>query len=319
MSFFDLPLEDLRALRPERDEPADFGAFWSATLAEAAERPVDAVFTPVDALLPHVRVEDVRFTGHGGTRVAGWFLAPRGADEPLPCVVVYAGYSGGRGLPHQWLTWPAAGYALLVMDSRGQGDGDTDDLPADACPQSAGLITRGVLQRETYYYRRLFTDAVRAVDAARAHPLTDPDRLVVAGGSQGGAMAQAVAGLRDDLRGALIDVPFMTHVRHATEITDAIPYAELSTLFATKPALTDRVLETLRSFDGVHFAARATVPALYSVGLADEVCPPSCVFAGYHHYAGPKDIRVWPYNGHEGGGVRQLRLQLEWVRDLPAD
>jgi cephalosporin-C deacetylase len=33
----------------------------------------------------------------------------------------------------------------------------------------------------------------------------------------------------------------------------------------------------------------------------DMVCPPSTVFAAYNHYAGPKEIRVWPYNGHEAG------------------
>ncbi len=316
MTFFDLSLDELRDYRPERDEPADFDAFWRDTLAEAAGRPLDPVFTPYDALLPAVRVEDVRFTGHGGTRVAGWFIAPAGAEGPLPCVVQYIGYSGGRRAPHDWLLWPAAGYAVLVMDSRGQGDGDTEDPPSGGTPQVAGMITRGLLDRDEYYYRRLFTDAVRAVDAAAAHPLVDPGRLVVAGGSQGGAMSQAVAGLRSDVRGALIDVPFMTHIRRATEITDANPYAEIARLCAAKPTLVERVFETLRSFDGVNFAARATVPALYSVALSDLVCPPSTVFAAYHHYAGPKDIHVWPYNGHEGGTTYQQSVQLRWVRDL---
>ena len=39
--------------------------------------------------------------------------------------------------------------------------------------------------------------------------------------------------------------------------------------------------------------------SLFSVGLMDDVCPPSTVFASYHHYAGPKDITVYAYNGHE--------------------
>ncbi len=318
MTLFDLPLDELRAYRPERREPADFDAFWCGTLAEAAGHPLDPVFADHDALLPTVRVQDVRFTGHGGTRVAGWFLAPAGARGPLPCVVQYLGYSGGRGHPHDWLLWPAAGYAVLVMDSRGQGEGDTEDPPSGGTPQVAGLITRGLLDRDRYYYRRLYTDAVRAVDAAAAHPLVDAGRIVVCGGSQGGGMAQAVAGLRHDVLGALIDVPFMTHIRRATEITDAAPYNELARFFAGKPHLTERALETLRSFDGLHFAARATAPALYSVALADQVCPPSTVFAAYHHYAGEKDIRVWPYNGHEGGTTHQRRAQLAWMREVLA-
>lgn len=77
-------------------------------------------------------------------------------------------------------------------------------------------------------------------------------------------------------------------------------------------------VETLRYFGGVNFAARATVPALYSVAPADLVCPLSTVFAAYHHYAGPKEIRVWPYNGHEGGSGYRQAVQLARVRALPA-
>jgi len=316
MTLFDLPLDALRDYRPDRGEPAGFDAFWRRTLEEAARPALDPVFTPYDALLPAVRVEDARFTGYGGVRVAGWFLTPAGAEGPLPCVVQYIGYSGGRGRPQDCLLWAAAGYAVLVMDSRGQGDGDTDDPPGGPAPQVAGLMTRGVLDPAEYYYRRLFTDAVRAVDAAEAHPLVDAGRMVVAGASQGGAVAQAVAALRPGLRGALVDVPFLTDVRHASEMTDMPPYSELSAYLAAKPQLVERVFETLAYFDGVHFAARATVPALYSVALADLVCPPSTVFAGYNHYAGPKEIRVYPYNGHEGGGSHHQSVPLAWMRDL---
>jgi cephalosporin-C deacetylase len=204
------------------------------------------------------------------------------------------------------------------MDSRGQGDGDTPDLPSDDTPQHSGLLTRGVLNPEQYYYRRLFTDAVRAVDAAASHPDVDATRIIVAGASQGGGIAQAVAGLHAQVRAALIDVPFLTHFRRATEITDAHPYQELAVFCATNRDRIEQVFDTLGYFDGVHFAARATAPALYSVALMDAVCPPSTVFAAYNHYAGPKELRIWPYNGHDGGATFQPPIQLRWLRDLLA-
>jgi cephalosporin-C deacetylase len=34
---------------------------------------------------------------------------------------------------------------------------------------------------------------------------------------------------------------------------------------------------TLSYFDGVNFAKRATAPAMFSVALMDQVCPPSTV------------------------------------------
>ena len=315
MAQFDMPLAELQRYMPDRDEPDDFDSFWRDTLSAAAAHELAPEFTPYDALLPGVLIHDVRYAGYAGERVAGWFLTPPDAAGPLPCVVQFIGYGGGRGRPHEWLLWPAAGYAVLVMDSRGQGDGDTPDLPGVG-PQHAGLLTRGVLDRNHYYYRRLFTDAVRAVDAAASRPEVDADRIVVAGASQGGGIAQAVAGLHPGVRAAIVDVPFLTHFRRATEITDAHPYRELADLCATNRDRVDQVFRTLGYFDGLHFAARATAPALYAVGLMDDICPPSTVFAAYHHYAGPKQLRVWPYNGHEGGDTFQPEVNLRWLREL---
>lgn len=69
-------------------------------------------------------------------------------------------------------------------------------------------------------------------------------------------------------------------------------------------------------FDGVNFAARASAPALFSAALMDDICPPSTVFAAYNHWSGPKDIRVWPWNRHEGGGHFQDLEQLRFLRTL---
>ena len=35
MAFFDFSLDQLKTYRPDREEPADFDAFWQRTLAEA--------------------------------------------------------------------------------------------------------------------------------------------------------------------------------------------------------------------------------------------------------------------------------------------
>ena len=48
----------------------------------------------------------------------------------------------------------------------------------------------------------------------------------------------------------------------------------------------------------------------------DEVCPPRTVFAAYNHYAGEKDINVWSYNHHEGGGVAQDVEKLKFLARL---
>ena len=119
--LFDLPLEKLKTYLPPREEPPDFDDFWRETLEEAWRVPLEARFEAVDYSLRTVEAFDVTYHGYGGQPVKGWLLLPRQRQEPLPCVVEYIGYGGGRGFPIDWLLWSSVGYAHLVMDTRGQG------------------------------------------------------------------------------------------------------------------------------------------------------------------------------------------------------
>ena len=114
----------------------------------------------------------------------------------------------------------------------------------------------------------------------------------------------------------MTDVPFMQHIRHATEITDGYPYKEIAEFCKVHRDKVERVFDTISYVDGLNFAARATAPALYSVALMDDICPPSTVFASFNHYAGPKEIEVYPYNGHEGGGAHQVARALEFAASV---
>jgi cephalosporin-C deacetylase len=316
MALFDLPLEELKDYRPERVEPADFDAFWDETLREARSLRRPSEFRPSHPELLALDVLDVTFSGFGGTPIKGWLILPKARSEPLPVVVEYVGYGGGRGLPHEWLVFAAAGYAHFVMDTRGQGSswgsGDTAD-PEGSGPQFPGFLTRGILDPATYYYRRVFTDAVLAIACVREHEAIDPDRVVIAGQSQGGGIALSAAALDGSAAAALVSVPFLCHYRRALEVTDTYPYQELRSFLGVHRDRSDEVFRTLSYFDGVNFAARARAPALMSVGLMDDLCPPSTVFAAYNHYAGPKELKVWPFNGHEAGQAQHVLEQLRFL------
>lgn len=319
--FLDLPLDQLRAYRPTRDEPADFDRFWQQTLAEARQFPLNARFDPVDFGLKLLDTFDVTYSGFGGQPIKGWLLLPRAAAGPLPCIVEFVGYGGGRSVPIDRLLWGCAGYAHFIMDTRGQGSawstGDTPDAePADSNPHYPGFMTRGILDPKNYYYRRVFVDGVRAVEAARSFSKVDAGRMAIMGGSQGGGITLAVGGLMPDLAAVMPDVPFLCHYRVATEITDAYPYQEITKYCQTHRDKVETVFSNLSYFDGLNFAARARGAALFSVGLMDEICPPRTVFAAYNHYAGEKDIRVWSYNHHEGGGVYQDIEKIQFLTRL---
>jgi cephalosporin-C deacetylase len=317
----DLPLSELTQYRPEVAEPADFDAFWQRTLAEARQHSAAPVLTRVDSPLSEVEVYDVTFNGFAGDPVKAWFMLPVDRagmlPERLPTVVEYNGYGGGRGFPHEHLGWVASGYAYLFMDTRGQGSGwgsggDTAD-PHGSAPAGSGFMTRGIRSPDEYYYRRVYTDAVRAIDAVRTLDRVDPDRVSVCGGSQGGGIAIAAAGLAAGLVAVMPEVPFLCHFERAVGMTGSDPYQEIVRYLAVHRDQVDAVFTTLSYFDGVNFAKRATAPALFSVGLLDPVCPPSTVFAAHNHWAADAEIEVYPFNEHEGGQGHHFVRQAAWL------
>ncbi len=319
MARADLPLDELVAYRPDVAEPDDFDAFWTRTLDEARAHDLDVRAEEVDTPYRTVAVRDVSFSGFGGDRIGAWFTVPHGPDDgALPAVVEFIGYNGGRDLPGEALRWASAGYAHLLVDTRGQGarwgaGGRTAD-PHGSGPAAPGFMTRGIDHPDTYFYRRVFTDAVRAVDAVRTLPGVDAGRVAVQGVSQGGGITLAVAGLVPDVVAAMPDVPFLCHFARALDICDKDPFAEVTRYLAVHRARVDDVLSTLSYFDAVNFAKRATAPALFSVALMDLVCPPSTVYTAYNHYAGDRrDIEVYRYNDHEGGESYQRQAQIRWL------
>ncbi|AEE47391.1 acetylxylan esterase [Cellulomonas fimi] len=321
MALFDLPLAELERYRPQVVEPDDLDAFWGATLTEARGLGDDVRLERVATGLTLVDTWDVTFPGFGGHPVRAWYTRPAGVDAPLPAVVEFLGYGRGRGLPGERLTWSNAGYAHLLVDTRGQGGqhgngGDTPD-PVGSGPAAPGFVTRGILDPSTAYYRRVYTDGVRAVDAVRTLPGVDPSRVAALGNSQGGGIALAVAGLVPDLAAVAASAPFLCHVERALALTDADPYAEVVRYLAVHRGHEAQVLRTLSYLDGVHLVRRARAAALFGTGLRDTVCPPSTAFAAFHAYADddpsvPREIAVYPFNHHEGGDAHHVARVLSW-------
>lgn len=321
MPLFDMPAEQLTDYLPTLTAQDDFDSFWQDTLAQANAHDLDAVFEPVTETFATIDAFDTTFSGYAGQRIKGWLLLPKQREDRLPCVVEYIGYGGGRGFVHDWLTYSAYGYAHLVMDTRGQGSrwlhGDTpDNAPEGQNAQHPGFMTRGIQSKTSYYYRRLITDAVRAVDVAKTHPAINPEQIVVAGVSQGGGLAIAVAGLRNDLAGAMPDVPFLCDYNRAIRITHRDPYREIANyLKIHRQPITD-VQTVLSYFDGINFAPRAIAPSLFSVGLMDETCPPSTVYGAYNHYNGKDRIIAYEFNDHEGGASHHIHEKIKFLGEI---
>ena len=320
MPWYDLPLEQLRSYRTETPEPSGLDRWWAERLADARALSKPPRVTRHEPETYHpLEVHDVEFSGAGGDRIRGWYLRPAPGARPqgpaVPTIVKYIGYGGGRGMPTEHTLLPALGYAVFVMDSRGQGgrwtSGATGDPAVNATgPENSTVMTRGILSPETYYFTRLITDAALAAETA-AGLQDDPAPIGVSGGSQGGALALATAALLGDTVAVChADVPFLCDIQRAITLAPHPPFTEVPEFLDQNVDLIPQALDTLRYVDCALLARRITAECLLSVGLMDVICPPSTVFAAYNEIGSAKDIAVYPYSGHSvphAHAERQLR------------
>ncbi|MGN7800444.1 acetylxylan esterase [Leifsonia sp. 22587] len=283
--------------------PDDYREFWDEALGDARRHPLDLRLAPVDTGLTAVDVFDISFCGYDGRRVRGWLRLPHHRTEPLPGIVHANGYGAGRLSPIDDLTWPAAGFAQLIVDTHGQGGGST------------GHLLEGILDPRTSYYRGVFVDAARAVDALRALDDVDATRIAAIGNSQGGGIALGVGALVPDLVAVLAQAPFLTDAPDGVRLAAQGPWLELREYLIEHPDRADAVARTLAYVDGVTSARHATAPGWITDGLADDICPPETARAAADAYAAPVVFREWPAAGHEAGGTQDRQGALAVLRE----
>jgi Acetyl esterase (deacetylase) len=313
----DMDIEELRSFMPNVVEPLDFDDFWAQTIAESKKLSSPLSKTPVQSPVEAFDVFDMSFSGFGGEMVKAWGIFPKGARN-LPTIVEFCGYGGGRGMPWEHLEWPSAGFSFIMMDTRGQGSvwgsgGDTPD-PHGSGSAVPGFMSKGIEDKSEYYYRRLFTDAVLLVDEVSGLAEVNPSQIAVTGGSQGGGISLACAALNPAVKTVMPDVPFLCNFERSIRLTPREPFTEITRYLSVHRSRQAQVLDVLSYFDGVNFARRIVQPALLSVGLMDEVVLPSTVFAAYNHLASAdKEIAVFAFNGHEGGGMQHWATKVQWA------
>ncbi len=270
--------------------PDDIDAFWDDVLARTAAIPLHAevAHDPLRST-PQVDVYQVHYTSLDQVRIAGWYARPANHAGQLPGLLVVPGYSMEPLIPKNWA---ARGYAAFSVSPRGKlrSNGQFN-------PGYPGLLTHGIVDRNTYAYRGFYMDACRGVDFLLSRDEVDASRLGVTGHSQGGGLSVVVAALRPEIRAATSGAPFLCGFMDALELTDAYPYQEIGDYLRQHPDSRQQVVETLAYFDGINLAPRVTCPIIFNIGLQDSTCPPETGYALFRSI-GSEDKRLYDYDGY---------------------
>lgn len=272
------------------ERPNDIDAFWDDVLAQTAAIPLDAAVThdPLRST-PQVDVYQVHYTSLDHVRIAGWYARPANHSGPLPGLLIVPGYSMEPLIPKNWA---ARGYAAFSVAPRGKlrSNGQFN-------PGYPGLLTHGMVDRNTYTYRGFYMDACRGVDFLLSRDEVDANRLGVTGHSQGGGLSVVVAALRPEIKAATSGAPFLCGFMDALELTDAYPYQEIADYLRLHPESRQQVTDTLAYFDGINLAPRINCPIIFNIGLQDSTCPPETGYALFRA-VGSEDKTLYDYDGH---------------------
>ena len=288
---------DPEKIKPSMSVPDDFDAFWAAQKAKLAQTPMKAELTPVKSTNPKVECFDAQITCAGPRPVSGYFARPVGAKpKSLPAIL----FVHGAGVRSSQLGGPMgrAGQGMLAMDINAHG------IPNGKPEAFYKELTNGELKdyryagrddRDKCYFLGMFLRLMRAMEFLTSQPEWDGKILMVEGGSQGGGQSIAAAGLDPRVTFIAAGVPAICdHTGKAIGRINGWPK-----LVPDKDGKPDpKILEAARYVDCMNLATRAKAEAILSVGLIDNVCPPTSVYAAYNNLPGKKRIVVEPLMGH---------------------
>lgn len=302
MPVFDFPLDQLKSYQGSTPRPADFDSYWTRALAEVDRASLEVQLDPVDLGDPHVEAFHLWFTGVGGARIHAKYLRPAILEKDSPAIVEYHGYSGSSGDFSDKIRWVNLGFSVFSLDCRGQG-GLSQDVGFPVLNSLKGHIIRGIETPESFMYRSIFLDCVQLIRIAMVQKGVDGTRIGVTGGSQGGALSVAAAALEPRVKRCASCFPFLSDYRRVWDLNCSGAYEEIKDWFRRFDPLHQRETEVftrLGYIDIQNLAPRIQGQVLMSVGLVDQTCPPSTVYATYNKILTPKEMMVYPDYGHEG-------------------
>ncbi len=285
------PLE----IKPSMPAPADFDAFWAAKKKQVAAVPINARLTAVASQREGVEAFDLQADCVGAT-VSGYYARPAGAKpRSLPAILTVHGAGVTTSSLGGPVGWAKEGALALDINAHGLPNGRPKAFyDALATGELREYRTRGRESRDTVYFLGMFQRLIRAIDFLTSQPEWDGKTVVVSGSSQGGFQAIVAAGL--DPRVSFFAAGVPAGCDHTGAIVGRI--AGWPKFIPTGEKPSPAVVEAVRYYDCVNFAARAKAPGVFTIGFIDTTCPPTSVYAAYNALKTPKEIHHDIAAGH---------------------
>ena len=281
----------------DQDKQPDFDAFWENTLAQLAAVDMKPEYTLLKDHSNDVRkAYRVDMKSFGNETISGLLYVPV-AEGKYPAMISYMGYGSDVYYPNPSHNPEMIEFQLCIRNQAfNRLPGEKDDW-----------CVRGLENKDTYYYRGAFADAVRAVDFICSLPKTDLSHVYANGESQGGALTLVAASLDHRIKAIAPSAPFLNDYKDYFALTHW-PAEPILKAAAEKGMPEEELYKVLSYFDVKNFTDRIQCPVIMAIGLQDTVCPPHTNFAGYNHIKTEKSWVCYPEAGHN------VWQQPEWPK-----
>jgi cephalosporin-C deacetylase len=176
-------------------------------------------------------------------------------------------------------------------------------------------MTQGVLDKNEFYMRNIYLDAVRTMDVIAQLEEVDPDRIVTYGGSQGGALSIVASALSGRSKKCYTQITSYCALKNRTELGSGILKGAYDYL-KRFPQDATTVFDVLSYFDIINMVSLLNVPTDFFMGLAYPICLPHFVYSAYAHANCEKTITMYPFTPHEVPHTYRRVVQTDLLKLL---
>ena len=301
-------------LIPTTTMPEDFEDFWRQTLLQNKDIPLNSKLTKIEELSDEkLDVYHVKFQNYKlGSYIYGVLSVPKNGTK-FPALIKVP----GAGVwSHFMFQDTDALKGMIVLDIRIHGIpivmNDHNEIYGELWNAALNdYWTFNLDNKELYYYRRVYSGCVKAVDFIHSLPQFNQEDLGVSGGSQGGALAIVMAALDQRVDYLVSYYPALCDLTgYLNGRAGGWPH-----LFDKKNskfhAKSDKI-ETSKYYDVVNFARILKVPGYYCWGYNDESCPPTSMQSMYNVISAPKELSIMKDAGHYTYPEQKM-VTDEWI------
>lgn len=297
-------------LKPGSPYPDDFEQYWNSEKQALNLLRMEVKTKTMETNDPGFECQDVEINCTGPKPVRGYYAKPKVAKVrslPIVLMVHAAGVKGNwcRSEVSNALNYARKGNGALCFDLNAHGmlNGQPEDYYSSLeTGELKNYFIRGLENREDFYFRGMYLRLIRTLDFLTRQPEWDKKRIIVIGESQGGGQSLAAAGLDPRVSAVVATVPAMCDWG-GTLVDRKGGWPQPFEQQGNK----EQMKNVLPYFDAANLLKKSNATLVVEIGLVDQTCPSTSIYAAINQAKGAKIVFPVPYREHGWPNAEQRK------------